>query len=111
MRYCLALDLVDDLTLITEYERQHQRIWPEVRDHLYACGVVDMQIYRLGTRLTMVMDTDDSRFSFDAMAIAEQNPAIEQWEALMWRYQRPTPWTEENNKWQLMTPIFDLAEQ
>ncbi|SDK10569.1 L-rhamnose mutarotase [Billgrantia gudaonensis] len=112
MRYCLALDLIDDEALIAEYERRHRRIWPEVRDHLLRCGVIDMQIYRLGTRLTMVMEVDAQSFSFAAMAEAErQSPIIQQWEDEMGRYQCPTPWTEENNKWQLMKPIFQLAEQ
>ncbi|WP_148252426.1 L-rhamnose mutarotase [Aidingimonas lacisalsi] len=112
MRYCLALDLVDDDTLIAEYEQRHRHIWPEVRDHLYRCGIIDMQIFRLGTRLTMVMEVNEQRFSFAAMADAErQSPLIRQWEDEMWRYQRSTPWTEENNKWQPMTPIFRLAEQ
>lgn len=112
MRYCLALDLVDDAALIAEYEQRHQRIWPEVRDHLRQCGVIDMQIYRLGTRLMMVMEVDEQRFSFAAMADAErQSPVVLRWEDEMSRYQRPTPWTEENNKWQLMKPIFQLAEQ
>ena len=34
MRYALALDLVDDAQRIADYEKAHERIWPEVRDHL-----------------------------------------------------------------------------
>jgi L-rhamnose mutarotase len=107
MRYCLALDLIEDDTLIAEYERRHREVWPEVEAHLRRCGVVHLEIFRLGSRLTMVMETDDDRFSFEAMTTAERdNPTVQRWEAEMWRYQRPTPWTEENNKWQLMTPIY-----
>ncbi|SOC57421.1 L-rhamnose mutarotase [Chromohalobacter canadensis] len=112
MRYCLMLDLVDDEALIAEYEQRHREIWPTVREHLKRCGVAEMALYRLGTRLTMIMETDDARFSFEAMTEMERrNPVVQQWEAQMWRYQRPTPWTEENNKWQPMTPIFHLSEQ
>jgi len=28
MRYCLALDLVDNQQLIEEYERHHRDVWP-----------------------------------------------------------------------------------
>ncbi|WP_110686702.1 L-rhamnose mutarotase [Salinicola aestuarinus] len=109
MRYCLTLDLVDDDALITEYEQRHREVWPEVESHLRHCGVERLEIFRLGSRLVMVMETDDDRFSFDAMAAAERdNPVVQRWEAAMWRYQRPTPWTEENNKWQAMTPIYRL---
>ena len=50
-RFCLALDLADDEALIAEYEQLHRRIWPEIAGHLRGQGVLDMQIWRLGTRL------------------------------------------------------------
>jgi L-rhamnose mutarotase len=110
-RFCLALDLVDDPALIAEYERLHQRIWPEIADHLRHVGVLDMQIWRLGTRLFMVMETA-ANFSTQAMDNASaENPKVQAWEDLMWAFQKPTPWTEPGNKWQPMVQIFSLAEQ
>ena len=110
-RSCLALDLVDDPALIAEYERLHQRIWPEIADHLRHVGVLDMQIWRLGTRLFMVMETA-AHFSAQAMDHASaENPKVQAWEDLMWAFQKPTPWTEPGNKWQPMEQIFCLAEQ
>ncbi|OGB76881.1 MAG: L-fucose mutarotase, partial [Burkholderiales bacterium RIFCSPLOWO2_12_FULL_67_210] len=100
MRYALALDLVDDAQRIAEYEKAHERIWPEVRDHLRAQGVLDMEIYRLGTRLFMVMEVDPAVYSVQAMAEASlANPVIQRWETLMWTYQAPTPWTPAGEKW------------
>ena len=29
-RHCLALDLKPDAKLITEYEKYHQQVWPEI---------------------------------------------------------------------------------
>lgn len=111
VRYCMALDLKDDPGLIQEYKRQHERIWPEIRDHLRGAGVIDMQIYLLGTRLFMIMDVTDA-FTFDAMgALAEGNSKVHEWEELMWRFQAPTPWTPPGHKWVPMECIFDLAEQ
>ena len=93
MRYALALDLVDDAQRIAEYEKAHQQIWPEVRTHLRAQGVVQMEIYRLGTRLFMLMDVDPALYSAQRMAqAARENPAIVRWETLMWTFQVPTPW-------------------
>lgn len=110
-RHCLALDLQDDPGLIQEYKRHHERIWPEIRHHLTAAGVLDMQIYLLGTRLFMVMDVSPE-FSFDGMdALAAANPKVQEWEELMWGYQAPTPWTPSGQKWVLMERIFDLASQ
>jgi L-rhamnose mutarotase len=110
IHYALALDLVDDPERIADYEKTHQKIWPEVRWHLRAQGVVQMEIYRLGTRLFMVMEVDPALYSAEGMAQASRdNPAIVRWEALMWTYQVPTPWTPAGEKWTPMAKIFDLS--
>ncbi|SEI74538.1 L-rhamnose mutarotase [Pseudomonas sp. NFR16] len=110
-RLCLALDLADDPASIAEYQRLHARIWPEIATHLREQGVLDMQIWRLGTRLFMVMETTRD-FSAEAMdKAAVENPKVQEWEDLMWAFQKPTPWTEPGNKWQPMERIFSLAEQ
>ena len=112
MRYCKALDLIDDDALIADYEKAHEKIWPGVRDHLHSQGVKNMEIYRLGTRLFMIMDVDDAVYDAQAMAkSAITNPVIAKWEALMWTYQKPTPWTPEGEKWVPMARIFDLSSQ
>lgn len=109
-RYALALDLVDDALRIADYEKAHADIWPEVREHLCAQGVLDMEIYRLGTRLFMVMEVDPAVYSDQGMALAAlDNPAVVRWEALMWSYQVATPWTPVGEKWVPMTKIFDLS--
>jgi L-rhamnose mutarotase len=111
-RYALALDLVDDAARIAAYEKAHETIWPEVRDHLRAQGVLDMEIYRLGTRLFMVMEVDPVLYRAEAMAQASKaSPVIEKWEALMGTYQLPTPWTPANVKWAPMARIFSLRSQ
>ena len=112
VRYALALDLVDDPVRVAEYEKAHVAIWPQVRDHLRAHGVLDMEIYRLGTRLFMMMEVDPAIYSDLGMAQASRDdPAIVRWEALMWTYQVPTPWTPAGEKWVPMERIFSLAEQ
>ncbi len=112
MRYALALDLGGDPQKIAAYEQAHQKIWPAVRDHLLSQGVLDMEIYRLGTRLCMLMEVDPSVYSAERMASAAlSNPAIVQWEALMGSYQLPTPWTAAGDKWTPMHRIFSLRLQ
>jgi len=108
-RYALALDLVDDETKIAAYEKAHESIWPEVREHLFAQGVLTMEIYRLGTRMFMVMEVDPEVYSEEAMARASlENETIVRWETLMWTYQAPTPWTPAGQKWVPMRRIFNL---
>lgn len=112
MRHLLALDLKDDAALIAQYEQHHRRIWPEIAAHLKRHGVAGMEIWRLGTRMAMVMETDDAVYDAAAMAAAMENdPKVREWEELMWRFQAPTPWTPAGQKWIAMEKIFDLADQ
>lgn len=110
-RYCQALDLADDAQLIEEYRQHHHRIWPEITRHLRRYGIVNMEIYLLGNRLVMMMETvadfDNERFARESGRDAK----VCEWEALMWKYQRPTPWTPPGEKWVVMEKIFSLREQ
>lgn len=107
-RYCLTLDLIDDPTLIAAYEEHHRNVWPEIERSILDAGIRSMEIYRLGTRLCMVVDADDS-FSFAAKAAADAaDPRVQQWEALMWKYQQPLPLAKPGEKWMRMEKIFSL---
>ncbi len=108
---CLTLDLKDDPTLIAEYERHHEKIWPEITRSIKDVGIEDLEIYRLGTRLFMIMDVNDS-FSPEAKARSDAaNPKVRQWEELMWRFQQPLPQAKPGEKWLPMKKIFSLKEQ
>jgi L-rhamnose mutarotase len=110
MRYCFALDLKDDAPLIAEYERHHAPggVWEEVIDSLKAAGIEDLEIYRTGNRLFMIMDVNEE-FSFEEKAAADAaNPEVQAWEKLMWNFQQPLPWAKEGEKWVLMKRIFRL---
>jgi L-rhamnose mutarotase len=112
MHHCLMLDLHDDPASIEEYEARHRVIWPEVAAHMRNHGVIGMQIYRLGTRLCMFMETEDAVFDAAKMAhAAATEPRLIAWEEEMWRYQVPTPWTPAGTKWVEAEVIFDLALQ
>lgn len=107
-RYCLALDLHDDDALIAQYEAWHEHVWPEVLDSIRDAGIEDMKIYRVGTRMFMIMETNDS-FSFEAKAIADaNNQRVKEWETLMWQFQKALPFAKNGEKWMLMNQIFSL---
>jgi len=107
-RYCLALDLKDDPDLIAEYEGYHERVWPEITRSILESGVQDMEIYRVGNRLFMVMEVSEE-FSFDAKASADEaNPRVAEWEELMWSFQQPLPHARPGEKWTAMKRIFKL---
>jgi len=107
-RYCLTLDLEDDPALIAEYRRHHEKIWPEITASIKDAGIVDMEIYLLGTRMFMIMEVNE-RFSFDAKAGADRaNPKVREWEELMWKFQQPLPAAKPGEKWLLMERICKL---
>ena len=107
-RYCLALDLKDDPQLIAEYKRYHQKIWPEITESIRQSGIEDLEIYLIGMRLFMIMEVNYS-FSFEAKGDADRNnPKVQEWEQLMWRFQKPLPQAKPGEKWLLMERIFKL---
>jgi L-rhamnose mutarotase len=109
-RYCLALDLQDDPQLIAEYKRYHQKIWPEITESIRQSGIEDLEIYLIGTRLFMIMEVNET-FSFAAKDAADRgNPKVQEWEKLMWRFQRPLPQAKPGKKWLLMDRIFKLEK-
>lgn len=107
-RYCLTLDLKGDPALIAEYKRWHQKIWPEITASIKDAGIEQMEIYSLGTRLFMVLDVN-AHFSFEKKAAADRdNPKVQEWEALMGKFQQPLAGARPGEKWQLMDKIFQL---
>jgi L-rhamnose mutarotase len=110
MRYCFALDLKNDETLIAEYEEYHQRVWPEILESITGSGIESMEIYRVLNRLFMIMETGEN-FSFEKKEEMDNaNPKVQEWENLMWKYQQALPGTKPGGKWVLMNKIFDLKK-
>jgi L-rhamnose mutarotase len=107
-RYCLTLDLEDDPKLIAEYKRYHEKIWPEITESIKRAGIADMEIYVLGTRMFMIMEVEKD-FSFEKKAEADaKNPKVQEWEKLMWRFQKALPEAMPGEKWLLMERIFKM---
>lgn len=107
-RFALTLDLKDDPELIKEYEEFHKEVWPEVLKSIKDSGIRHMEIYNMGTRLFMTMDTTDD-FSFEEKTKMDlTNNKVQEWENLMWKYQQKIPGSKPNEKWVLMKKIFEL---
>jgi L-rhamnose mutarotase len=107
-RYCLTLELKDDPELIADYRRHHEHVWPEITQSIADSGVEDMEIYLLGTRMFMIMEVNE-KFSFaDKDGADRSNPKVQEWEQLMWKFQKPLPQAKPGEKWLLMERIFTL---
>ena len=106
--YFVGSNFPADEKLIAEYEKYHEKIRPEIAESITSSGITNMEIYRIGNRLFMIMDTTDD-FSFEAKAAADAaNPKVQEWENLMWNYQQALPMAQEGEKWLVMKPIFKL---
>ena len=107
-RYCLACDLKDDEKLIREYEAYHRKVWPENLQGISDSGIEQMEIYRVGNRLFMIMEVNEE-FSFEKKATLDaKNSKVQEWENLMWKFQQALPWAKTGEKWILMDKIFEL---
>lgn len=107
-KYCLALDLKDDADLIAAYEAHHRAVWPEIEASLREAGIVNLEIYRVETRMFMILEAGPD-FSFEKKAAADaDNPKVQEWEALMWQFQQPLPNSQPGEKWRLMERIYSL---
>ena len=108
IRYCFALDLVNDQESIKTYEAYHKQVWPEIIASIRSSGIENLEIYRLQDRLFMIMEVDDT-FSFEKKALLDENdPKVQEWEQLMWKYQKAIPGGKPGEKWRLMEKIFEL---
>ena len=109
MRYCLALDMPNDPVLIAEYEQWHRDGWPGIKQSIRDGGITEMDLYRLGNRLFMIMETAEG-FSFEKKAALDAgNLNVKTWEELMWKYQVAIPGGKPGEKWRLMEQIYSLT--
>ncbi|MBM1106192.1 L-rhamnose mutarotase [Aurantibacter crassamenti] len=105
-RQCLALDLKDNPELIEKYEEYHRDVWPDILTSIKESGIQEMQIYRVGNRMFMIIEADDD-FSFEKKAIIDAKYADnEKWEELMWKYQQALPFAKPGEKWMPMKKVF-----
>lgn len=109
-RYVQTMELRDDPQLIAEYRRRHsqQEAWKEVLDGIRQVGILEMEIYILGNRIVMVVDTPLD-FDWDtAMAQLATLPRQQEWEDYMALFQQCREGVTSNEKWQTMERMFHL---
>lgn len=109
-RYCQTLDLKDDPALIEEYRRRHSEgeAWSEILFGIREVGILEMEIYILGTRLFMIVEAPID-FDWDsAMARLSGLPRQQEWENYMSEFQKAAPGSSSNEKWRMMERMFHL---
>ena len=112
-RFCQTLDLKNNPELIAEYRRRHSEgeAWSEVLDGIRSVGILEMEIYIVGTRLFMIVETP-LNFDWDsAMARLATLPRQQECEDYMSEFQKAAPGSSPNEKWQMMERMFHLYEK
>ena len=111
-RYVQTMDLKDDPELIAEYRRRHNQgeAWPEISDGIREVGILDMQIFILGTRLVMIVETPVDFEWEHAMARLTTLPRQQEWEDYMAIFQQCAEGATSDEKWQMMERMFYLYE-
>ncbi|MGO4169654.1 L-rhamnose mutarotase [Novosphingobium sp. YAF33] len=113
MRQVLLIDLADEAEAIARYEGWHAAgAVPEaVVQSIRTARIRDMEIYRTGNRLVMVMETELGFDPAEKAAADAADPAVQAWEQLMDQFQRPLAWAAADSKWTAASRIFSLQEQ
>lgn len=109
-RYCKTLELKNDPELIEEYKRIHSRenVWPEVTDGMREVGIIDMEIYLVGTRLFMIMDTVPEFEHQSAMKELMKKSRQLEWELFVSRFQITAEDGKSVDKWKLVERIYKM---
>ncbi|MEK9788589.1 MAG: L-rhamnose mutarotase [Flavobacteriaceae bacterium] len=107
-KYCFALDLKEDKRLIAAYKAHHKKVWPEILQQIKETGILEMEIYQVGNRLFMIMETKPEFSLKNKEKQDQKNPKVQEWEALMSQYQQQLPFANPDEKWVLMDQIFKL---
>ena len=105
----LTLNHTDDPSVIETYKAYHRDAWPEVIEALKAVGITKMNIYLLGCRLFMSMETIDTfDIDRDFPRYLEQHPRCREWDELMRTYQEPVPERKPEEWWASMECVFEF---
>jgi L-rhamnose mutarotase len=102
-RYAFKLRLKADA--IDEYEREHQRVWPELLAKIKQAGISDYSIFRRGQELVLFLRVDDFEKAWDELA---RDPVNLRWQEFMGRLFEPVPDLEPGERFAMMKEVFYL---
>ena len=109
-RYCQTLNLKENPELIAEYRKRHsqQYMWREIIDGIKSVGILEMEIYIIGSRLFMIIETHVD-FDWDsAMKVLATLPRQAEWEEYMAKFQICDIGSSSSEKWKPMERMFHL---
>ena len=109
-RYVQFLEISDDPELMEQYRKWHseEHHWKEIRDGIRQVGILEMEIYMLGNKLVMVVDTPADFQWEEAMNRLATLPRQAEWEAFVSKFQGCAANARSDEKWQPMERMFRL---
>src|SRR5579872_5060227 len=86
-------------TAIEEYEREHQKVWPELLAKLKQVGISEYSIFRRGQELVLYLHAEDFDRAWDEL---DRDPVNQRWQESMSRLFEPVPDQGEGERFAMM---------
>lgn len=109
-RYVQTMDLKDNPELIRRYKEAHSRehFWPEIEAGIKEVGILEMELYVVGNRAVLIVETPLD-FDWDtAMARLAKLPRQQEWEDYVAAFQQCAKGETSDEKWKMMERAFYL---
>jgi L-rhamnose mutarotase len=102
-RYAFKLRIKPDA--IEAYEREHQRVWPELLAKLKEVGISDYSIFRRGQDLVLCLTVDDFDKAWEQL---DSDPVNQRWQEFMRPLFDAVPDKAEGERFAMMREVFRL---
>ena len=90
---------------VEEYEKAHQRVWPELLAKIKEAGISHYSIFRRGLDLFLVMTVAD----FDrAWEMLDHDPTNQRWQKEMGHFFEPISGLAPGERFAMMKEVFYL---
>lgn len=102
-RYAFKLRIRPDA--VEDYEREHQRVWPELLRKLKEVGVSDYSIFRRGQDLFLTLRANDFDQAWDDL---DRDPVNQRWQEFMSNLFEPVLDQQPGERFAMMKEVFYL---
>lgn len=111
-RYCQFLEITDSQELIEKYRQCHdsEHHWKEIRDGIREVGILEMELYIIGNKVVMIVETPLDFDWTEAMKRLSALPRQAEWECFVAAMQGCDPHATSDSKWRMMERMFYLYD-
>ena len=103
-RFVYTLELREES--VDEYVEYHKNVWKEVEADVTAAGIIDMEIYLLGTRLFSIVEASDDFDPENSMKNYATCDRVVEWDELMAKFQVPVKEAKSHEWWAKMDCVY-----